>query len=138
MTPPLHGSCVAYGNHGALIIGAPGSGKSGLTLQLMAFGATLVADDRVSLSSIDGRLRATCPPTIAGMIEARHIGLLKAPAQASTYITCVVDMGRTEPDRLPPHRTHTIMGVAIDLIFGKDTPNLAPALTFLLQSGRIA
>ena len=133
----LHGTCVAYGQSGLLIIGTSGSGKSALALALMGMDAILVADDRVSVTNIEGLITARCPSAIQGMIEARGIGLLAAKTQATTLITCVVDLDQIEPDRLPPHRALTILGVEVDLVFGKDTPNLAAALNQLMQIGRI-
>ncbi len=133
----LHGTCVAYGQSGLLIIGTSGSGKSALALALMGMDATLVADDRVTVTNRDGVLIGRCPPAIKGMIEARGIGLLAAKTQPTTLITCVVDLDQIEPDRLPPNRSLTILGVEVDLVFGKDTPNLAAALNQLMQIGRI-
>lgn len=133
----LHGTCVAYGQSGLLVIGTSGSGKSALALALMGMDATLVADDRVIVTNRDGALTAHCPPAIKGMIEARGIGLLAAKTQPTTLITRVVDLDQIEPDRLPPHRSLTILGVEVDLVFGKDTPNLAAALNQLMKIGRI-
>ena len=103
----------------------------------MGMDAVLVADDRVIVTNHDGVLSAQCPPAIKGMIEARGIGLLAAKSQPSTLITCVVDLDQIEPDRLPPNRSLTILGVEIDLVFGKDRPNLAAALNQLMQIGRV-
>ena len=136
-TSTLHGTCVAYAQSGMLIIGTSGSGKSSLALALMGMGATLVADDRVIVKNVEGVLTAHCPPAIQGMIEARGVGLLAAKTQASTLITCVVDLDQNEPDRLPPRRKFTILGVEVDLVFGKDAPNLAAALNQLMQIGRV-
>jgi len=133
----LHGTCVAYGQSGLLIMGTSGSGKSALALAMMAMDATLVADDRVTVTNCDGVLTAHCPPAIKDMIEARCIGLLAAKSQPTALIRCVVDLDRREPDRLPPHRALTILGIEVDLVFGKDTPNLAAALNQLMQIGRV-
>ncbi|OUS04404.1 hypothetical protein A9Q96_15775 [Rhodobacterales bacterium 52_120_T64] len=133
----LHGTFVAYGQSGLLIVGASGSGKSSLALALMAMDATLIADDRVNVSNHDGVLTGRCPSAIKGLIEARGIGLLAAKTQPTAVITCVVDLDQTETDRLPPHRMHTILGVEISLVFGKDSPNLAAALNQLMKIGRI-
>ena len=133
----LHGTCVAYDQSGLLIIGTSGSGKSGLALALMRMHAVLVADDRVIVTNDEGVLFAQCPPAIKGLIEARGIGLLAAKSQPSTLITCVVDLDQIEPDRLPPNRSLTILGVEIDLVFGKDRPNLAAALNQLMKIGRV-
>ena len=133
----LHGTCVAYDQSGLLIIGTSDSGKSGLALALMGMDAVLVADDRVIVTNDEGVLFAQCPPAIKGLIEARGIGLLAAKSQPSTLITCVVDLDQIEPDRLPPNRSLTILGVEIDLVFGKDRPNLAAALNQLMKIGRV-
>ena len=133
----LHGTCIAYDQSGLLIVGTSGSGKSALALALMAMDAVLVADDRVIIKNREGVLTAHCPLAIKGMIEARGIGLLAAHPQPSALVTCVVDLDQTEPDRLPPRRSITILGVEVDLVFGKDTPNLAAALNQLMQIGRV-
>lgn len=134
----LHGTCVANGPSGLLIIGASGSGKSALALKLMAMGSELVADDRVIVENSDDVLIARCPKTIKGMIEARGVGLLAAHPQPTTLVNCVVDLDQIEPDRLPPRRSITILGVEVQLVFGKDSPNLAAALIQLMKIGRIA
>lgn len=133
----VHASCIAFGNHGILVTGPSGSGKSSISLELVALGATLVADDRVILTVRDDMLVAKCPHSIRGKIEARGIGLLSAPFQETAVITLVVDLDQSEPDRLPPRRTITMLGVEVDLVFGKDTPTLAAALHLLMQGGRI-
>jgi HPr kinase/phosphorylase len=133
----LHATCVAYGQSGLLIFGASGSGKSALALALMAMGATLVADDRVIINNIDNILIARCPEPIKGMIEARGIGLLAAQTQPTALVKYVVDLDQIETDRLPPNRTITILGVEVNLVFGKDSPNLAPALNQLMKIGRV-
>lgn len=134
----LHGTCVAYGQSGLLIVGTSGSGKSALALALMGMGATLIADDRVIVKNIDDVLIASCPDAIKGMIEARGVGLLAARPQPSTLVKYTVDLDKIEPDRLPPYRTITILGVEVNLVFGKDTPNFAAALNQLMKIGRIA
>lgn len=133
-----HATCVCYGQNGLMITGRSGSGKSSLALALMAFGAELVADDRVQIQIISDALVATCPPTIKGMIEARGIGLLATNPRDTTMIRLVVDLDQSEAERLPPLRTITILGIEVDVVFGKDNPNLAPALHQLMQIGRRA
>jgi HPr kinase/phosphorylase len=96
-----------------------------------------VADDRVIIKNREGVLSAHCPTAIKGMIEARGIGLLAAHTQARTLVTSVVNMDKIEPDRLPPRRLITILGVEVDLVFGKDNPNLAAALNQMIKIGRV-
>jgi HPr kinase/phosphorylase len=69
----FHGSAVARGGAGILLLGGPGSGKSDLALRLIQIGFVLVADDRVCIA---GR-RASAPELLRGMLEVRGLGLLR-------------------------------------------------------------
>lgn len=132
----LHATCVAHANRGLLIRGASGTGKSALALQLMALGAGLVADDRVQLSATPSGIIADAPDTIRGLIEARGLGLLKADAHGPVPVAYVLDLDRTEPDRLPQMRETLLLGQPVPLLFGVDTPQFAAALIQLLKCGR--
>lgn len=101
----LHATAVAVGDAGVLLIGASGSGKSSLALELMTRGAALVADDRVILRPEAGGVRMSCPQVLRGMIEARGIGILHAVPASDARLGIVVDMDRTETERMPPERT---------------------------------
>jgi HPr serine kinase-like protein len=89
-------SCVAIGGRGLLVEGEPGSGKSSLALALIDRGAVLVGDDGVILEARGERLWALPPPNIAGLIEARGVGLLSLPA-TSAPLALVVSLGDTAP-----------------------------------------
>ena len=135
---PLHASCVCVGESGLLIIGPSGSGKSSLTLEVMALGASLVADDRCVLSADNGHLFAAPPETIAGRIEARGVGILNADYVPQARIYAVLDMGRIETDRLPESRSQRILGVELPLYYKSETTSLAAAMMQLLKVGRHA
>jgi HPr kinase/phosphorylase len=132
----LHATCVAVEGRGVLITGPSGTGKSSLALALMAHGARLVADDRVTLSLREGALWATCPPAIRGMIEARGIGLLAAEAVEGVEVTVVVDLGQTEGMRLPPLRNVTYLGRTVALVLGQAGPHFPAALLHYVRAGR--
>jgi HPr kinase/phosphorylase len=134
----VHGSAVALGPRGALIIGPSGTGKSALALTLMAYGATLVADDRVEVVDRDGLPWLSCPRGITGLIEARHIGLLRAEAAAGAWLTLVVDLAHVETDRLPPARTAHVLGDPFPLLHKVETAHFAPGILQFLKSGRLA
>ncbi len=139
MTAPvlLHASCVAVSGRGLLIIGPSGSGKSALALHLIALGAVLVADDQTELTLQDGRVIARCPPTLHGLIEARGIGILTAPALDNTAVTLVADLSQPEPDRLPPFRKTLILGQEVDLVLGQGNSHFpAAVLRYLMGSRR--
>lgn len=134
----IHATCVAIAKHGLLIIGPSGSGKSTLGLALMALGAKLIADDRTVISNKAGVLVARCPAALRGVIEARGLGLIRAETKASTKIGIVVDMGRTEPDRLPERRYTTLCGVTCALVLGQQTPHFPSFLLAYIMGGRKA
>lgn len=138
MTHNLHASCVAFGKRAVLITGHSGSGKSALALELISIGAVLIADDQTLIETSNDQIVAKCPESIQGVIEARGIGLLRCHTQDTGVVRLVVDMDKPEPTRLPPHRVITLLGLEVDLVFGKDTANLAVAVKLLLHGGRIA
>ncbi len=119
-----------------MIQGSSGSGKSGLALSLMALGASLVADDRVALSRSQNRVVATAPQQLAGMIEARGIGLLNADTCGSANVVCVVDLNQCEAARMPPPRQVEILGQYFPLLFKVDAPHFPAALIQFLKQGR--
>ncbi len=120
---------------GALILGPAGSGKSALALELMAMGARLVADDRVRLARQGRAVLAMAPPSIAGLIEARGIGLLQAEPVAHAPVELVVDLGQIEAHRLPPARRIDLLGVSIPLVHKVENACFAAAMLQLLKGG---
>ncbi len=135
-TVTLHATCVSIDGRGVLVTGPSGAGKSSLALALMAHGARLIADDRVTLSTRDTALLATCPPTLRGMIEARGIGILHADAADETVVTVAVDLSRTEDMRLPPRRDVTYLGRTVALVLGSASPHFPAALLHYVRAGR--
>jgi len=134
----IHGSCVAAGNRGLLILGRSGSGKSSLALRLIALGAALIADDQTALTVETGHLVARCPAPTRGLIEARGIGLLRARASDSATIALVVDLDQIEDQRLPPFRMITILGCDVDLVLQPQNDHFPQALMLYLSHGRQA
>ncbi|MEM6941714.1 MAG: serine kinase [Pseudomonadota bacterium] len=129
----LHATTVSVEGRGALIIGPSGSGKSGLALQLMAYGAALVADDRTCVTLSAGSVIATVPPAIQGLMEARNIGLLRLPAAGSAEVCLVVDMGQTEQTRLPEPRRHVVLGQRLPCVWHVPAPHFAAAVLQCLR-----
>ncbi|MEJ6399302.1 HPr kinase/phosphorylase [Yoonia sp. 208BN28-4] len=131
----VHASSVAVDGAALLITGASGSGKSGLALEMMSRGATLVADDRVMLKAVGKQLIAECPATISGLIEARGIGILSADTCGPTPVIAQIDLDTSEPVRLPPARDITVLGVTIPLFHKPQSPHLAAAMIQFLRAG---
>lgn len=91
----VHASAIAVGEHGVLIRGASGSGKSSLVLGLIdrdPAATQLVADDRVQLTVARGRLIAMAPPALAGKLEVRGQGIVDIAHVSQSAIALVVDL----------------------------------------------
>ncbi|MGN6148537.1 MAG: HPr kinase/phosphorylase [Rhizomicrobium sp.] len=98
----IHASCVVLAeagkvfgapeDAGILLLGESGKGKSDLALRLMERGAKLVADDRTEIYAQDGALHARAPKSLAGLIEARGLGIVAAPFVAEARIALAVEM----------------------------------------------
>lgn len=123
---------------GLLITGASGSGKSTLAIEMMALGADLVADDRVEVRRRpEGGLILSAPEPIRGLIEARGLGLLRAPAGVALAVG-IVDLDRTGKDRLPVPRDIVIAGEPLPVLDGLETRAFASILLLYLKGGRAA
>lgn len=131
----VHASCVAVSGKAVLITGASGSGKSSLALQLMAYGATLISDDQTELTRSLKGINASAPKTIAGLIEARGVGILKADCAASSVVALVVDMDKLQTHRLPPPLTTTLLGVTLPCLHKADTVAFPAAILQYLRCG---
>ena len=134
----FHASCVAWQGHGALILGRSGAGKSALALQLMAFGADLVSDDRTELLAEADVLTARAPATIQGLIEARGVGLMRVPFVPKAEIALVIDLDQPEPNRLPPQREITLLGISRPLVLAVPQPHFPAAILCYLKGSRFA
>lgn len=125
----VRGSCVCIEGRGLLIVGPSGSGKSGVALELMAYGAALVSDDRTRLTRPDAGAPVAEPvAAIAGLIEARGIGLLRARLAPPCRLAAVVDLEIPECHRLPPERHRRVLGVDLPLLHKVESPHFVPAL----------
>lgn len=132
----LHATCVAAGGRGLLVLGQSGAGKSSLAIRLIALGASLVADDRVMIRSEGGVLVARCPnPDLAGVIEARGIGLLNAPAVSEVKLALALDLDQSEGERLPPERELPLLGLTLPLVLHPQNDHLAESLLLCLVHG---
>ena len=118
---PFHAGLIALydrGWRGVLIEGESGSGKSDLALRCLRLGFRLVADDRTALWVSQGRLFGRAPSPIAGLIEARGLGIL--PVEALRFAEVKLAVRCLEPsdplERLPDPAWRTLLGVALPRI----------------------
>ena len=104
-----HATAVLVGERGVLLRGASGAGKSLLALALIdrvrregGF-AALVADDRVWLEAVNGRLIAHGRPELAGLCERRSEGLIETPHEPHAVLRLIVDLAERghPPPRMP-------------------------------------
>lgn len=131
----LHASAVAVDGKGVLILGESGSGKSSLALQLMTLGATLISDDQTEITPHGDGLVLGSPDTIAGMIEARGIGILRAP-HCTAPLALVVDLDRQETQRLPQAHSVTLLDRPFPCLHKVENAAWPAAILLNLKGGR--
>jgi HPr kinase/phosphorylase len=100
-----------------LLRGPSGSGKSDLALRLIAAGGRLVSDDQTHLVRRARSLVATPPPALAGMIEARGVGIVRLPRSqlmAQARVALLADLVPPERvERLPEPQTETLLEITV-------------------------
>jgi serine kinase of HPr protein (carbohydrate metabolism regulator) len=112
----IHASTVALDGRAVLITGPSGSGKSDLALRLIDRGFGLVSDDQTIVRREGDRLMASAPPTIAGKLEIRGIGIVSMEWLDNLPVALVVEL-TGDFVRMPDEdRERTILGVSLPLI----------------------
>jgi HPr kinase/phosphorylase len=125
VTTLVHATCVAFRPRGrswraALLRGPSGAGKSDLALRLLEQGARLVADDQTALVRLGKTVVASAPARIAGLIEARGVGIVKLARDqlvARAPVVLLVDLALPERiERLPETAQESLLGVALPVL----------------------
>jgi serine kinase of HPr protein (carbohydrate metabolism regulator) len=85
---------------------------------MMVSGFRLVADDRVVAWTSGGRLFGRSPEPLAGLLEARGVGIIPAPPLQLCEIALLVVCRRApaEVERMPESEPEVIEGVAVPRI----------------------
>jgi len=103
-----------------LLRGPSGAGKSDLALRLIETGARLVADDQTELARKGKAVIATCPARIAGLIEARGVGIVKlgrGQLMKRAPVALLVDLASPERiERLPQPARERLLGVDLPVL----------------------
>lgn len=133
----IHATTVSVEGKGILLMGPSGSGKSALALGLLALGAQLVSDDITLLHRDHNTVTARAPDAAPAAIEARFVGLLRARLTDAVPVALVIDMGREESERLPPHRTTTLLGVDCPCLHKVAHNHFPAAIMQYIRHGRL-
>jgi serine kinase of HPr protein (carbohydrate metabolism regulator) len=100
-----------------LLRGPSGAGKSDLALRLIEAGGRLVSDDQTHLARRGRSLVATPPPALAGMIEARGVGIVRLQRNqllARARVALLVDLVPPERlERLPEPQTEMLIEITV-------------------------
>jgi serine kinase of HPr protein (carbohydrate metabolism regulator) len=121
-----HGTAIQVGDTGLIFVGPTGSGKSSLALQtlfsarLAGHFAALVSDDQIFLHAVDGEVRASAPPSIAGLIELRGSGIGRLEAVADAALHYAIRLVEVHADnRIPEENQYWRAegGIALPLVF---------------------
>lgn len=140
----LHAGCVArlIGGSwtGVLLTGPSGAGKSDLALRLLERGWSLVADDRAHVWASGGSVYARAPSMLAGLLEAREVGIVGLPRRPLARLGLVVACQPAEAalERMPDRQTEMLEGVRIPRLALHPLDASAPrkvALALAAQAG---
>ena len=89
-------------------------------MRLIESGARLVADDQTELVRRGKSVIATAPARIAGLIEARGVGIVKLARDqlvAHAPVVLLVDLASPERiERLPESARESLLGVALPVL----------------------
>jgi HPr kinase/phosphorylase len=125
----LHASCAARQGAAVLLLGPSGAGKSDLLLRLLDRGFALVADDQVQIENGE----AWAPASLAGLVEARGLGILRLPYVPRAKLVLVVRLERSE--RLPMPARYD--GLDLPMVSLDPWPASAPYLVELALAGAL-
>jgi serine kinase of HPr protein (carbohydrate metabolism regulator) len=127
----IHATTVAIDGRGVMILGGSGTGKSDLALRLIDRGAVLVSDDYTQVDRRGDTLVASAPPTIAGQIEIRGLGIASSPHVDDIAVALAIRLlpgAVATIGRMPGRLLEEFADVPVPVIFVDPWPASAPLL----------
>ena len=131
----IHASSIEISGKGVVILGKSGAGKSSLAIKLVSMGAKLISDDQTHFNLKEDKIIISKPESTPNLIEARGIGLIKAPFVKSATLFCFVKITDLELKRLPYTKKKYCFGKEIKMIEFNPTYNNESALFLGLRYG---
>jgi HPr kinase/phosphorylase len=132
----IHASAALVGARAVLVRGPSGSGKSSFVLAVLRAAqsgvlsfARLVADDRAIVTASHGRLIVRPADTLAGLIEARGIGIVRLPYEGAAVVGYVVDL-HADSKRYPDESERETVIAGVRLARLAVAPGADPLLLF--------
>ena len=117
MSINIHASCVYIKNKGILFLGDSGSGKSDISLRLIAdYKATLIGDDRIDIIVKGNNIIASAPKNLSGLLEVRGIGIIKVKTKKKNKIDIAVFLTQDKIERMPEPLYYELLDKKIPLI----------------------
>ncbi len=110
----IHATAVAIGDHGVIIQGPSGSGKSDLALRIVDRGALLISDDQVIAKKDNDSIRLHAPTNIAGKMELYSLGIYEVPHVSDIELVMTVQLS-DDAERYP-------MDQQLDILLGMNIP----------------
>jgi serine kinase of HPr protein (carbohydrate metabolism regulator) len=141
----VHASAVLVGARAVLVRGPSGAGKSRLALDLIQAGRTgsvpfarLVADDRVHLEAVGGRLLARPAEALSGLLEVRGAGIVRLVHEPCAVLGLVVDLAAADAERLPRAETREteVAGIKLPRLAVADGVAALPLVLSLITSSK--
>ncbi len=107
--PNVHATAIVLGTRGFLFVGPSGGGKTSTALSCLAsagarglFGS-LIADDQVFVTTVNGRVLATRPASISGLAEVRGSGIVEVASERSAVLDyAILPLREPITERLAP------------------------------------
>lgn len=120
---PVHATAFVVADRGVLVFGPSGAGKSALAFEALRDAdrtgrfAALIADDRIHLAAIGGRLVARAPDALRNGLEVRGAGVRRVDCEPTAVIHLLVRLLPVgEAQRYPDPATEVIEGVELPVL----------------------